>query len=251
DPPERTVSATLRIDALAPLSLVRDQPGSYYQSEAAPTEAMLYGLLENALGWHFAASDRNAILKALQKQAKKGHGKTSWAESPWLTERPARSSTDFESLLGFHLGFDGLRELPSVLAYDDLWARQLRDPEKSSFFGGSRHYDARLEGVITRARQQRVTFGDRKEHERLAPEALDALPEGAGIHYKSVRDRFPHYYVSPVARGYVVPLGPYRFGFSATPAVYDLMRAALEDPAAPMYLGSNDGWVEAAIEDAP
>jgi hypothetical protein len=29
------------------------------------------------------------------------------------------------------------------------------------------------------------------------------------------------------------------------------IRKALDDPAAPLYLGSNDGWVEAGLEVLP
>ena len=250
DPPERTAHGTLVVEALAPLSLVSAQPGSYYQSAPAPTPAMLLGMVENALGWHLCSSARKAALKSLQKQAKKQHRKTEWTGSPWITEDPTGSDSGYVSLLGHHLAFDGLREVPSVLSYDDLWARLQRDPGGRSFFGGSRHYDAALETVITRSKKGDLEFGDRSVHQTLSPAKLETAPSDSKVHYKSVRGHFPMYGVSPTPRGYVVPLGAYRFGASTTPALARRIAEALRDPAAPLYLGSNDGWVDARWEDA-
>ena len=50
EPPEFSVTAVLTVEALAPLSMSAAQPGTYYRSQRAPTNAMLYGLLENAMG---------------------------------------------------------------------------------------------------------------------------------------------------------------------------------------------------------
>ncbi|MEM1044342.1 MAG: hypothetical protein AAGI91_17170 [Bacteroidota bacterium] len=248
EPPERTVRGELVVEALSPLSMVSAQPGSYYRGATAPSDAMLLGMLENALGWHLGPIDRKAALKSLRKQAKKAHSKTEWADSPWLADDPMGSDSGFVSLLGHHLAFDGLREIPQTLSYDDLWARLQRDPDGRTFFNGSRRYDARIESAITRAKQGRLSFGDRSAHETLSPDEVVRAPDESPVHYKSLRGRFPTYSVSPTPRGYVVPLGEYRFGASATPDVADLLAAALEDPAAPLYLGSNDGWVDARWE---
>lgn len=141
-PPERTVHGTLVVRALAPLSLVSGQPGSYYQTAQAPSDVMLLGMIENALGWHLGPTDRKAVRRALQEQAKKVYRKSEWADSPWLTEEPPGSESGFVSLLGHHLAFDGLREIPPTLSYDDLWARQAHRAD--DFFGGSRRYDYQL-----------------------------------------------------------------------------------------------------------
>ena len=248
EPPERTVRATLTVEALAPLSMVSSQPGSYYQSAQAPSDVMLLGMIENALGWHLGFNDRRTVRRSLQKQAKRVHRKSEWASSPWLADDPTGSDSGFVSLLGHHLAFDGLREIPPMLSYDDLWARQQRDPGGRVFFNGSRRYDAAIESAITRSKQGTLSFGDRKEHETLSVEELLSAPDESSVHYKSVRRRFPMYAISPTPRGYIVPLGAYRFGASTTPAVADLIGTALDDPAAPLYLGSNDGWVEARWE---
>ena len=77
---------------------------------------------------------------------------------------------------------------------------------------------------------------------------LRGVKPGDTVFQTALKPHFPYYYVSPTPRGYVVPHGEYRFGASATPAVAALVTRALDDPAAPLYLGSNDGWVDARWE---
>ena len=247
EPPERTVRGDLVVRALAPLSLVSAQPGSYYQSAQAPSDAMLLGMVENALGWHLGPADRKSLRRSLQKQAKKAHRKTEWADAPWLTADPTSSDSGFVSLLGHHLVFDGLREIPPTLSYDDLWARQAHRAD--DFIGGSRRYDARLESTINliRADEVKLTSKGAATHADADSVARGVAP-GDSVFQGALKAHFPYYYVSPTPRGYVVPRGEYRFGASTTPTVSDLIGAALDDPAAPLYLGSNDGWVDARWE---
>ena len=247
EPPERTIYGSLVVRALAPLSLVSAQPGSYYQSAQAPSDAMLLGLIENALGWHLGSSDRKAALRNLQKQAKKAHRKTEWADSPWLSDEPTGSDSGFVSLLGHHLAFDGLREIPPTLGYDDLWARQAHRAD--DFIGGSRRYDARLERTVNLLRSKEVKLTSKGAATHADAESLArGVEPGDSVFQGAMKPQFPYYYVSPTPRGYVVPLGAYRFGASTTPAVSSLISAALDDPAAPLYLGSSDGWVDARWE---
>ena len=86
EPPELNTYAMLTIEALAPLSMSSSQPGTYYRSQPAPTKAMLYGLLENALGWHFPEDVRSDLLKQLRSAAKSELGRGhALKESPWIT----------------------------------------------------------------------------------------------------------------------------------------------------------------------
>lgn len=247
EPPDRSVRGTLVVQALSPLSLVSAQPGSYYQTAQAPTDAMLLGMIENALGWHLSPADRRAIRRSLQKQAKKAHRKSAWSDSSWLNEDPTGSESGYVSLLGHHLVFDGLREIPPTLSYDDLWARQAH--RSDDFIGGSRRYDARLEQTINLLRAGVVTLTSKGTATHADTESvMRGVEPGESIFQGALKPHFPYYYVSPTPRGYVVPLGVYRFGASTTRTVSDLLEKALQDPAAPLYLGSNDGWVDARWE---
>ncbi|MEM9836143.1 MAG: hypothetical protein AAF828_06555, partial [Bacteroidota bacterium] len=103
-PPELTEVATLEILALAPLSMVANQPGTYFNGRSQPTPAMVQGVLENALGWHFEHSFRRDILKSLAKKAKKLHRKNvEYKNHPWLSGKAEMSSgSGYFSLLQYH-----------------------------------------------------------------------------------------------------------------------------------------------------
>ena len=254
EPPVFNASGILQIEALAPLSMASGHPGNYYQSLRSPTSFMLYGLLENALGWHFAEDIRKNLFKQLQKEAKKAN--KIYAKAPWLTTQPETSDSKYFSFLQYHLEFESNIFEPDTLTYDDLWSQNLRDSGRS-FFGGSRHYDASLEDTINRVRTKAIEFGDRTGFEDVKPEELNALPDGAKVKYTSVRHLFPQYYASlPTVREYVEPVRSnkkngdpdYLFRFNTSQKVLTILGEALENPAAPLYMGSNDGWVHATIE---
>lgn len=247
EPPVLTEKGQLTITALAPLSMVSKQPGTYFRSELAPTEGMLYGMLENALGWHFGADQRRALLKGLKKLAKKKHRKKEeFADHSWLNDKPRSTDSGYLSLLQYHLEFKSLTTPETRFSYDDLWSMHLRDSGRS-FFGGSRQYAAILEKLITATRDEnapvKISFGDRSSNVRLPLEEVLRLEE-ASPHYDSVRSLFPQYYVSPKKRGYVFPDGHYEYEIETTNTLSDLLKDALEHPEAPLYLGSNDGWVD-------
>lgn len=247
-PPIHTTKLRLEIDALSPLSMASGQPGNYYQSLRRPTFHMLYGMLENALGWHFSEEVRRSIFKDLQKTVKKKLKKDKdWSSSEWLNNFPKPSETKFFSFLQYHLAFENLSQEPLAATHDDLWAQSLKDKGRS-FFGGSRHYDVLLETVMNRVRKGEVEFGDRSEFKDFSLEELQSLPDGAKINYRSIRPLFPQYYTSlPTIREYIEPNAPYIFNIQATEAVAEMLVQAIESPAAPLYLGSNDGWIEATI----
>ncbi|MCB0593654.1 MAG: hypothetical protein H6557_22835 [Lewinellaceae bacterium] len=256
EPPERNHRASLEIIALAPLSMVSSQPGSYFRSEITPTTYMLLGLLENALGWHFDDKLRRTLFKVLQKHAKKKYGKhPDYANSDWLTAKPNESGSGFFSLLDFHLAITEVEVDQQPLTYDDLWSMQLRS-KGENFIGGSRNYDRQLEGLINLSKQEDkskpkkknkhpyfISFGDKSEYKSFSLEKLLELKEGK-VKTTSLKPYFPHYYSSPKTRGYIIPKYNYKYRLNCTSSLARLLELALSDPAAPLYLGSNDGWVE-------
>ncbi|WP_282783949.1 hypothetical protein [Phaeodactylibacter xiamenensis] len=254
EPPELEQNATLKIAALAPLSMVSAQPGSYFRSELVPTIDMVYGMLENALGWHFEDKTRKTIFKALHKAAKKKHGKQKeYKNSDWLMGKPKTSDSGYFSFLQYHLSLALEKADEQPMTYDDLWSMHLRT-QGDSFVGGSRSYDNSLEGMISISRkklrgedgkelQPAITFGDKKDFVTLSLQELRQLTEG-NVKTTSLKPHFPQYYVSPKVRGYIVPNQCYIFRVKCTKHLAQLLEEALTTPSAPLYLGSNDGWVD-------
>lgn len=234
-PPAFSTVAILTVDALAPLSMVAKMPGKYYRSQPAPTDEMLYGLLENALGWHIAEKDRSGLIKQLEKKHKR---------------KSNASGVGFRSLLQFHLRF-GTRLVDAsetMLRYDDYWSQQLRTGGLE-FFGGSREHDARLIPLVNAASEKTITLTDsaglRDE------DAINNFQPGDKINLAVVRPYFPRYYVSPTPREYVIPSVAYQYRVETSQGIAAIVAAALENPEAPLYLGSNDGWVEATWRTFP
>lgn len=252
EPPELDVVAILTVEALTPLSMSTAQPGTYYRSQPAPTEAMLYGLLENALGWHFPEDVRADILKQLRRAAKdelgRGHP---FKKEPWITgDEDTESASGFVSLLQYHLEFE-TAFLPETTHFDDLWARHVhRDDD---FEGGSRTNDYRIEALYNRLKNEgsEASFVTKKSDADVADplELLGKLPDDVKVRQNELKPFFPYYYVSPTKREYVIPEGSYRYRICTSATLADMLAAALGDPAAPLYLGSNDGWVEARLEE--
>jgi CRISPR-associated protein Cas5 len=227
-PPDFTARALLTIDALAPLSMVVKMPGKYYRGQPQPSDMMLFAMLENALGWHIAEKERNDLLKKLEKRHK----------SP-----TQKSNVGFGSLLQWHVRF-ATRQIPPSMHYDDLWAQHLRG---SSFADGSRNYDESMIPLMNAKRAGKITVGDTADAKR-DPELLRDFQEGDKINIALMRPHFPQYYASPTPREYIVPEGPFRYRIETSSALLKLIGEAVESPLAPLYLGSNDGWVEASWE---
>ena len=233
-PPDFSSRGVLTVEALAPLSMVTSMPGKYYRSQPEPTDAMLYGLLENALGWHIADGERKVLLKKQEKR---------------FGTRATFSGVGYSSLLQFHVRFV-VKSLPSLQHYDDLWAQHLRG---NSFLDGSRNYDRRVIPLMNAYRNREktgVTISDRAGASKESDKLHD-FKNGDQVHVNVVRHYFPQYYASPTPREYVIPQGSYAYRLETSAGLAGLLAAAFDDPAAPLYLGSNDGWVDATWEALP
>lgn len=223
-PPEFSVRGILEISALAPLSMVAKLPGKYYTSQSKPTEPMLWGLLENALGWHLGEVERGQLAKVLEKKHR---------------QKGQASGSRFMSLLQWHVRF-GVVVVPPLLHYDDLWNQHLKG---KSFHKNSRNHDVQAIPVMNAKKGGVITVSDgAKTRKDLA--ALFDFKQDEVIDLTILRPYFPQYYSSPTLRGYVEPQGTYQVGIETSAALAAALREAVADPAAPLYLGSNDGWVE-------
>ncbi|MBC6995155.1 hypothetical protein QWY85_05495 [Neolewinella lacunae] len=255
EPPELTVEGILEITALAPLSMVASQPGTYFRTALKPPVHMVYGMIENALGWHFVPDLRKEILKGLAKTAKKQNRKNNaFADHPWLQGKPTKVAlTNYFSLLQYHLEISEADDPTEAMTYDDLWSMHLKDQGLSGY-GGSRIYDYRLEGLITALRQSRsagdskITVGEGEKFKQTELEEIYHLRVG-NVHLKTVQKGYPQYYVSPKKRGFVVPTSAYRMPFKATESSYQLLIQAIATPTAPTYLGTSEGWVSIKLAE--
>lgn len=224
EPEDHSTGAILTIRPLAPLSMVAQMPGKYFRCQPAPTHEMLYGMLENALGWHVAESDRAQLIKDLKRKYGATH---------------SESGTGFQSLLQFHVRI-GQGVLPLVTHYNDLWGQHLHGP---SFVGGSREYSQEAIAIMDAVAARRIVVNDLAKAGK-DESLLNNFQDGDTVHLNVLRPYFPQYYVSPTLREYIIVEGDYRYRIETSPTCAQMLSEAIADPAAPLYLGSNDGWVD-------
>ena len=236
--PDFSASGVLSIEALAPLSLVSKMPGAYYRSLAAPSDWMLFGLLENALGWHFEPQIRETLWQKLLKRHKQDKN---------------QSGVGFVSLLQHHVRLE-LTKQPPVLRYDDVWIQHLRKRD-GSHIGGSRHHDRNAIAFSNALASKDVSIGDRnppgKPEEAFKNNAslINDWEDKEKVHYNVLLPYYPRYYSSNRTREYIVVHRPYKWSLKTSPQLFAVLQSALETPEAPLYLGANDGWVEAQLEE--
>jgi CRISPR-associated protein Cas5 len=230
-PPDFSTRSLLTIEALAPLSMVASLPGKYYRSQPEPTPEMLYGMLENALGWHISKRERDKLSATLKSK---------------FQRELEKSGVGFVSLLQFHLRF-AATFIPPLLHYDDYWSQHQKG---SRFTTGSRNYDYRLMPLLNAAKDEAndIKIEERAGH-RKDSEVIFDFQKGERVHIEALRGYFPQYYVSPTPREYVWPNGAYKFIVETSEQLSAMIYKAIEYPSAPLYLGSNDGWIEVTWEN--
>lgn len=235
DAPDLSAKAELTIEALAPLSMVSSQPGTYFRSELAPTRHMVLGMLENALGWHFHGALRQELRKGLAKVAKKGAGRnTPFKDSAWLKGNLSSSGSKYESLLDHHVELS-LKQAPKTLGYDDLWS-MLNRRDDDTFDTGSRNYSFELEDYVSAFNSSKANNKKGGKEQKLDWDK------------KKIRPFFPQYYYSPTKRAYIIPRGEYIYDLKSTSILIESIESALLEPIGPLYLGTNDGWVDAKLK---
>jgi CRISPR-associated protein Cas5 len=220
--PKLSSKASLFIEPLAPLSLVTSMPGAYYRSQREPSQFMVYGMLENLLGWHFTDYERNPIIKDLKKHHKKKHK---------LDLKFNKTPVGFRPLLQYHLQIEKLLLKPHIDSYEDYWTQHLKDVDERHA-KGTRNYDCSLEADANKI----YTF-PRENRDRAWRELFE---------YKT--HLFPMYYQSPTKREYIIVLGRFGYPIISTKTIIDLIIEANNNLESPLYLGTNEGWVHLEIE---
>ena len=245
EPPELTSRAELTITPLAPLSMVSSQPGTYFLSEMAPTTHMVLGMLENALGWHFHKDLRNELRKELAKLAKKNRAVAkTYKGTDWLAGKLAASGSGYESLLVHHVRLSPKHIPQPALSYDDLWS-MLNRRDDDTFDTGSRNYDISLEAYVS-------AFNSAKASNKQK----GAVKRQIEWDKKAIRSKFPQFYYSPTKRGYCElcednganVLSAFVYTVHTTSLLNVMLSHAIDSPAGPLYVGTNDGWVDTKWE---
>lgn len=207
------IRAMLKIQPLAPLSMVASTPGSFYRSNDCPSYEMIYGMLENMLGWHYSTEIRKAYAKELKKRQKKQ--KSEVVET--------KSLSGYSPVIHNYVQVKGLFVKPYTTPYIDMWTQHLKHNDKRHF-DGVRNYDHRL------ARE--INLAEDAEKETVL---------------KSNIGHFPNYYQSPKKREFVKVEGEYVYDVELKEDFIDIFREGIENPVSTPYLGTSEGWVHVEL----
>lgn len=235
--PDLAKSAVLWIEPLAPLSMVVSMPGSYYRTQDEPSVYMIYGALENLLGWHFDEVIRKAILKKMRKELKKKH-----KIEDILIES---SLVNYIPILQNHL----IIETPAFFQpqkkfYEDYWTQHMKHDDERHL-KGVRNYDLAIERLVTLSKNlERQAKIDKDEEKTLKEKAKAARAEIM----KNMRDKLPLYYSSPKKREFVAVIGKYGYKIQSSERMIQMLVSAVSEHENPIYLGTNEGWVDIKIQ---
>lgn len=221
--PTLNCKSNLFIEPLAPLSLVTSMPGAYYRSQREPSEFMIYGMLENLLGWHFTDVERNPIIKNLKSHYKKQYK---------LELDFAKTSVGYKPLLQHHFKIEPLLLKPYCESYEDYWTQHLRD-EDERHAKGTRNYDYNLEKSVNN-----IYTSSKEERDGKWRRLFDKNKSG----------KFPAYYQSPTKREFIKVKGKYGYIVLINRNLLDILMESLKDLHNPLYLGTNEGWINLNIE---
>jgi CRISPR-associated protein Cas5 len=237
-PPEPTVRLALYLQPLAALSMVSSMPGNYYRSERKPSKYMIYGVLENLLGWQLPKEMRMEILEKVYAL---------WKKKGQPLPSQEKSEVEYLPLLQHHVWVGEQKLQPAVKVYVDYWTQHQKGADVRHL-NGVRNEDWRLSGSIRQLRKAAKANKEAEEEETGEKESKKAGPDLLDQLFKDYKEHFPNYYSSPTPREFLIVEGFYVFELQTTAGLADLLLSATEALEAPLYLGTNEGWIDLKLK---
>lgn len=237
--PDLDKSAILWIEPLAPLSMVISMPGSYYKSQGEPSSLMIYGMLENVIGWHFDDKIRKDILKRMkvvfdQKFKIKGHS----------TEC---SEVGYTPIIQHHVKIESPALVqPNKQFYEDFWTQHLKDGDERHF-GGARNYDLKIERMVNLSKDLEKEAKSESNKE-IKKQMTDRAKRIRAVIMKRYKTYMPNYYSSPKKREFVLTTGAYGYKVHLSDSFFSMLANAIEELSYPLYIGTNEGWVNIKLQ---
>lgn len=216
--PEVDKVVKLRIETLAPLSMVSDIPGTYYKAQEVPDKYKLCGLFENIIGWHFSKNDRAKIAKKIKDFHQKKLKNKDYATT--------QANSGFQPLL-FGFFEVGMTYRSQGVNYNDLWKRSFSRMDADVHPKGTPNLDYNI------LREKPAAL----KNEKL----LDF--------FKRNKASFPMFYTSPTLREYIdYSGGEIQMKLTMDSRLVNILSDSLIENST-AYLGNNEGWVEIKLEE--
>lgn len=231
--PELNTKVILEIEPLAPLSMTIDLPGSYYKTRKTPDKKMVCGLIENLLGWHISATDRQSIIKDLKDLRKKQSKKEGGAEFFDNTK-----GSTYSPLLMDYFEIENMQPIFSkVVFYDDLWSKAFRRSDATGSTPTHAKGTVNIDQSLIRLKRELPR--DSKNEKQVDNAALGAF-------YGENKGKYPFYYSTPTNREYIAMEGSYEIMLNIDSDLLKLLTEKISSNNN-CYLGNNEGWVDLKI----
>ncbi len=232
-------TAIMWIDPLAPLSMVVSMPGSYYRSQGEPSPYMIYGVLENMLGWHFDDKIRRDILRKMKSELSR-----KFKIKEFSTDS---SEVGFTQVLQQHLRI----EYPAFFQphkefFEDYWTQHLKDSDERHL-GGVHNYDIKIERMMNLSKKFEIQAKTEKDKDK-AKELTNRAKRIKAIIMKRYKTYIPNYYSSPKKREFVSLKGAYGYKIHLSESVFAILTNSIDKLNAPLYIGTNEGWINLKLQ---
>jgi CRISPR-associated protein Cas5 len=231
---EPSEALVFNIKSLCPLSMT-SHPGAIYHCSDAPSAKNIYGLLENALGLHY--SDEHPIRKALLKKQKV----------------PAtKNESKFRTILAPVVHIDQIEITHLGKKFFDYWSRHTKHSDyHAAALPQQGGYSKKLIPLVKAIAEKKITVGGAAQALKDPDAIIRAIEKEETIlmHRNVMQGLITNYYSTPTKREYVSS-AEYKIKISTTPEIKNELVHALSNPAAPLYLGNSDSWVDCEIIEA-
>jgi len=244
--PNFDVTLKLKVSALAPLSMNNSVPGKFYPSGYKPSESMVLGMIENAIGLYLDEGDRKELSKITKKKTSAGKDLQT-------------SVSQYISVLQHHLRIDHITE-SFAMKFTDFFSQQLNRSEGDARLNGGANMSYELVKYLSELKNiSSIAAAKRNE---LSPEKIQELGEkdeekikqlgdekkkSIDLREKELNKLIACYYTTPSTREYIEPLNDYIITISTSEYLDEIIRHSLFDPESPLFLGTNDGWVDVEV----
>jgi len=237
--PNLDKSAILWLEPLAPLSMVVSMPGSYYRSQGEPSPFMIYGMLENLLGWHFDNNIRRNILRKMKSEFSKRYKVKEFSVES--------SEVGYSPILQQHVKIESPALMqPQKEFYEDFWTQHLKDRDERHL-GGARNYDLKIERMVNLSKTLEKKSKSENDKE-TKKQMTDRAKRIRAVIMKRYMTYMPNYYSSPKKREFVLIKGTYGYKLNLTEGFSSLLTEAVETLSYPLYIGTNEGWVNIKLQ---
>jgi CRISPR-associated protein Cas5 len=234
--PELDSAGILKIQPLAPLSMVSELPGSYYKTLKTPDKKMLCGLFENLLGWHIDLADRKSISKEI-KQLREKWAKQQKKQNKSFSDKPvfpyidySKGSTYMPLLMDYFEIRDFQPFVSNVVFYDDLWSKAYRRPDAVNHPKGT--FNISYDLLIDKRNLKR----NEKKPNQVDDKALESF-------FKENITKFPLYYSTPANREFIAVDGKYEVLLDIDTVLCAMLKEKIVADNL-CYLGNSEGWVD-------